>query len=448
LADRARCDRRRHGACGIGVAYENACAATGGHVTAGIEVVGADTLDEAVSAQARVSIRGLVLVTPRALKDVSYVLLALFGVLSVYLDMRWAVANDAFAFDFAGTLWDPAIAVLDGRSPYPAPLVSEVDIGNPGYYPPLLMLLVAPLTFVPWAVGAAIWTALLAGALVGTLYLLRVRDLRCYALMLISAPAVYGLIWANATLLLLPLVALAWRWRERWLRSGALVGLAIAVKLFLWPLLFWQLGTRRYRALGMAVAVAAAGVLVPWALIGFDGLASYPDLLRVAQEIYSLHGYSVATILGALGVETETATWGGLVLGGAIAVLAFAAGRRHHDEVSLSLALFAALIASPIVWEHYFALLLIPLAIARPRFSALWMILPLFYLPRSLPSPLLQPGDLDPGGAACCPPDGFPLSSWAISHAPPALWPALGHVLLAGIVIGLSAWAMTHRRTA
>lgn len=415
-------------------------------MTAGVEIASADARDEVVSPRARVSIRGLVLVAPRAVRDVSYVLLTLFGVLSVYLDMRWAVANDVFAFDFAGTLRDPAIAILDGRSPYPPPVVSEVDVGNPAYYPPLLMLLVAPLTFMPWAVGAAVWTALLAAALVGTLYLLGVRDLRCYALALISAPAVYGLIWANATLLLLPLVALAWRWREHFVRSGTLIGLAIAVKLFLWPLLFWQLGTRRYRAVGTAVAVAAAGVLVPWAAIGFDGLGSYPDLLRVAQEIYSLHGYSVATILGALGVETEPATWGGLALGGAIAVLAFVAGRRRYDDVSLSLAVLAALIASPIVWEHYFALLLIPLAIARPRFSGLWMILPLFYLPRIFPSPRLQLADIQPGGAECCPPDGFPLSSWAISHAPPALWPALGHVVLAGIVIGLSAWAMTHRK--
>jgi len=41
------------------------------------------------------------------------------------------------------------------------------------------------------------------------------------------------------------------------------------------------------------------------------------------------------------------------------------------DEVSISLAVLAAILGSPIVWEYYYALLLVPLAIVRPRFSGL-----------------------------------------------------------------------------
>jgi hypothetical protein len=36
--------------------------------------------------------------------------------------------------------------------------------------------------------------------------------------------------------------------------------------------------------------------------------------------------------------------------------------------------LAAALAASPIVWVHYFLLLLIPLALLRPRLSLLWFV--------------------------------------------------------------------------
>ena len=79
------------------------------------------------------------------------------------------------------------------------------------------------------------------------------------------------------------LVALASRWREFAFRVGAVLGVAIAAKLFLWPLIFWLLGTRRYRAALAASAAALAAILVPWAVIGFSGLASYPDLLRVAE---------------------------------------------------------------------------------------------------------------------------------------------------------------------
>jgi Glycosyltransferase family 87 len=419
--------------------------AEAGLVTAGLEVAGTPRSDDAAAEGRPVSLRGLALAAPLALRHVTYILLALSAVIWMYSDLRWGYDNGALAFDFLGTLWEPGVAILNGDSPYPPPVVSEVDVGNPGYYPPLLMVLVAPLTVLPWAVGAVLWTALIAAALVGTLYVLGVRDLRCYALALISAPVVNGLMWGNATLVLVFLVALVWRWRDHASRSAAVLGVAIAIKLFLWPLLFWQLGTRRYRPAAIALAVAVAGVLVPWAVIGFEGFLAYPDLLRVAQDVYALHGYSTATALGALGVETEAASWTGLVIGGAVGVMAFVAGRRGADDVSFSLAILAALVASPIVWEHYFAFLLVPLAIARPRFSALWIALPLFHFAQSLPAPTLTSSEIEPGGSACCPPEGMPLSAWVVSHAPPALWPVVGHAVLAATVIGLGARAMTRR---
>ena len=36
--------------------------------------------------------------------------------------------------------------------------------------------------------------------------------------------------------------------------------------------------------------------------------------------------------------------------------------------------LAAALVASPIVWSHYLVFLLVPIALARPRFDALWLV--------------------------------------------------------------------------
>jgi hypothetical protein len=403
-----------------------------------------DVLDETVLAPPSLSPREHPFVL-RALKAIVYFELVVSAVVLACLNVRWGYHNGALGFDFLGTLWEPAGAILDGESPYPPPLKSAVDVGNPAYYPPLLMLLVTPLTYLPWLLGAILWTGLLIAALLATLYVLGVRDKRCYALAVISAPVVNGVMWGNATLLLVLLVALAWRWRAHPWRSGILIGLGIAIKLFLWPLLFWQLGTRRYRAAATTTALAAIGVLVPWAVIGFDGFLAYPDLLRVAQEVYAVHGQSTATILGALGLETEPATRGGLAAGLAVGVLAFVVGRRGHDEASVSLGILAALAASPVVWEHYFAFLLIPIAIARPRFSALWMTLPLFQLALLLPAPRLGPGSTDPGGVACCPPDDVPFAAWIASHAPPPLWPALAHAALAAS-IGLAVWTITRRR--
>ena len=41
---------------------------------------------------------------------------------------------------------------------------------------------------------------------------------------------------------------------------------------------------------------------------------------------------------------------------------------------SLGLAIAAALVLSPIVWRHFFTLLLVPLALSRPRFDVAWLI--------------------------------------------------------------------------
>jgi hypothetical protein len=53
---------------------------------------------------------------------------------------------------------------------------------------------------------------------------------------------------------------------------------------------------------------------------------------------------------------------------------------RDRDVATLTLALAAGLAASPIVWIHYFVLLLVPLVLSRPRLSALWVV-PFAYAP-------------------------------------------------------------------
>ena len=383
----------------------------------------------------------------RAARNVSYVCAALLGLGYAVATITFAVQGDYLAFDFKGTLWDPAIAIREGASPYPAPTEREVDVGNPALYPPLLMLGVTPLTFLPWPVGAAIWIGVLGLSVVAALYALDVRDWRCYVFALIASPTVIGLGLANAGLLLVPLVALAWRWREQWARCGIIVGLAIASKLFLWPLLVWLLGTRRYRALGVAMLACGLGVLLPWALIGFSGLSAYPDLLRLAEELYAGHSYSVATMLSAIDDDPSFAVDAVLALGLAIAVASFYVGRRTPDcPTAISLALLAAVLGSPIVWPHYYALLLVPIAIARPRFAGLWVALSLFWVANRIEKKLFTESDLE-AREVCCPPDGVHVGVWLFNHSPPALWPAVGYASV-GVVLVAMAISSTRRSSA
>jgi hypothetical protein len=370
----------------------------------------------------------------------AYILVIAVGFIGAVMWIDVSFDNGVIGFDFEGTLWEPAVAIWNGLPPYPEPTVSEVEVGNPALYPPLLMVLVVPLTVMPLSLGTAVWIALLVAAIAATLALLGVRDLRCYALAFFSVPVVTGLIWGNATLLLVPLVALAWRWRDRWVLAGLCVGVGIAAKLFLWPLAFWLLGTRRYRAFAMAMASLVAGLLLPWALIGFDGWRAYPDLLDVAERVYAVHSYSIATMLSAVGVGTEAAVRLTLAVGIALAALAYVAGRKQHDAGALTFGIVAAILGSPIVWEHYYALLLVPVAIVSPRLSWLWAVLVLFFFTHGLPRPRLHASEVEPGGSACCRPPDVPSASWVFNHAPAGLWPALGHAAIVAVVGGTCFW--------
>lgn len=396
---------------------------------------------------ARMTAGGAAKALPLAARDLTYVLVAVSATWFAWLTVRWGFGMNVVGFDFEGTLWEPGRAILDGRNPYPEPVVSELEVGNPAVYPPLLMILAAPLASLSWNVAVALWIGVLATAVLGSLYIVGVRDVRCYALAFVSVPVLMGLMWGNATLLLVPLVALAWVWRDRWLYCGAVVALAVASKLLVWPLLVWLVAARRYRAAGVALGGTVAAILLPWALIGFRGIATYPELLRTTEDFFAVHSFSVATILSAFGADPWIAARGALAVGLAIAAAAFVVGRRGLDAESMTLAVLAAVLGSPIVWPFYFALLLVPLAIARPRFSAAWMMFPLFMVAVALPRPRMTASDLAPGGVACCRPEDVPRAVWIFNHAPSGLWPALGCAALAVAIVAV-AIAATRRQQA
>jgi hypothetical protein len=268
-----------------------------------------------------------------------------------------------------------AARVLDGASPY-------AFRGDETYaYPPLLAYLVAPLH--PLGAGAAtvVWTILSLAAIGLALWLLGVGDWRCYALAAVFPFTRSAVDLGTVAPLLLLAVAVAWRWRDRLADPAGASGVAVALKLFLWPLLAWLALTRRLRAAAVAVGCALAFVLVPWAVLGFKGLGGFSHLLRRLSDEEATSSYSVV----ALGVRAHLPETVAVVLSVLVAVALLAAAawiaREQGPELAvLTLALAAGLAASPIVWVHYFLLLLVPLALTSPRLSALWFV-PFAYYP-------------------------------------------------------------------
>jgi alpha-1,2-mannosyltransferase len=277
-------------------------------------------------------------------------------------------------------------AVLHGLSPYPA--VSALR-GDANYvYPPLLALLVAPFAALPLGPAVFLWTALLAVAIPTALFLLGVRDWRCYGVAFLWPPTREAIDTGALGPLLLLGVALAWRYRDRRpVVAAAAAAVTMTLKLFLVPLVVWLAATRRFRAALLAAAGALVLALGSWAVIGFDGLTAYPHLLRRLSQEEADRSYSLVAIGHRLGLPSSLAFALALVVGGALLAAAISVARRGDgDRLALSYAIAAALALTPIAWKHYFVLLLVPLALARPWFSLAWLV------PLALSAPIVPSG--------------------------------------------------------
>jgi hypothetical protein len=305
--------------------------------------------------------------------------IALLGVLPVLATIVLLIgaAHARPAFDFHGVVWQAGRDVLHGRSPYPPATRDALAIGNRFLYPAPLALLSVPFGLLPFAVAAAIFTAILVGATALALWLFDVRDWRCYGATLLSLPVEHDLRLGALTPLLLLAVAAAWRWRDRTGPAAAAVGAAVVAKLFLWPVLVWLVLTGRRRTAALAVAGGLVACLVGWAVIDFAGLRGYPHLLAVVSDIEQGSGYAPVAAGLALGLSSGASRLVSVAAGLGILVLA---ARADDERRTLGLAVLAALILSPVVWLHYFVLLFAPIALLRPRFSAVWLVPSLLWL--------------------------------------------------------------------
>ena len=75
---------------------------------------------------------------------------------------------------------------------------------------------------------------------------------------------------SHLTPVIMLLVAAAWRWRDTRGAPGVLVGLAVAIKFFVWPVGLWLAATRRVADAALAAAVAACSLLL---VLPFTSLA-------------------------------------------------------------------------------------------------------------------------------------------------------------------------------
>lgn len=285
-----------------------------------------------------------------------------------------SAADGTLGFDYKA--YDLAVDnLLAGRTMYD-PTATETGAFGLFFYPPPFALLVLPFTLLPLDTGVLAFTVLLVAASVAAIWLLPVSGRTRLVVGLLAAlswPLVYAIKLGQVGPLLLLTFALGWRWLDRPWGLGLSAALGTAIKLQ--PALVigwaWLAGRRRAAVIGAAAFLALAAVAT--LVAGPRSWLEEADLLgRVSKPVLTPHAFGVGRLLYEAGVPEGLATaahWLNLAL--VVLVTAFATLRASHVASYLAVVV-ASQFVSPVLWDHYALVLLLPAAwlIERGRWWA------------------------------------------------------------------------------
>jgi hypothetical protein len=179
----------------------------------------------------------------------------------------------------------------------------------------------------------------------------------------LSWPLAYSLKLGQVGPLLFLLFAAGWRWLDRPGRLGTVIALGTIVKLQPAILLGWAALTRRWRAIWAGLAVLVIAALLATLVTGLATWTDYVELLRrVSSPVTTAHNFTPGAIAFQLGVPESVASMIQLVsTAGAVVFTAWVAVKRPADVGYLTAATASQLL-SPLLWDHYAMLLLLPVA--------------------------------------------------------------------------------------
>jgi hypothetical protein len=176
-------------------------------------------------------------------------------------------------------------------------------------------------------------------------------------------PLLYSVKLGQVGPILYFLFAVGWRWLDEPVRLGASMGAGALVKLQPALLLGWAAVTRRWRAVAIGVAVIGVAVLASLVVVGVGAWVDYVELLRrVSSPVTTPHNFTPGAVLYQLGVSETLATVVQWVVVGLTVVVTVYAWFRVDAERSYLVTVVASQLVSPLLWDHYAMLLLLPVA--------------------------------------------------------------------------------------
>jgi len=282
--------------------------------------------------------------------------------------IAWA-ARDTLGYDFQAYV-KAAERLLAGQPLYDP----SVDVAG-GFaiflYPPPFAVAMIPFTWLPAGVGPIAWTAVLAVAYAAGCAILPVRPSARWTVLLLAGlcwPYLYSLKLGQVGPLLFLTFAAGWRWRDRPGLLGAAIAAGTIVKVQPALLFGWTLVTRRFRATAIGIAILVVAAVATTVVTGIGTWADYLAILgRVSAPVTTPHNFTLGALLYGAGVDLGAATiaqWAGV----AVTVVVVLYSWWRADEVtSYVTTVMASQLVSPLLWEHYAMLLLIPVALLLER---------------------------------------------------------------------------------
>ncbi len=263
-----------------------------------------------------------------------------------------AYANAAERLLHGTPLYDPSVNVAGGYAIY--------------LYPPPFVFLALPFSVLPASLAPAVWIGgMLVAFLVGAALLPLRAEVRWAIVLLggLSWPLAYSLKLGQVGPLLFLLFAAGWRWLDRPGRLGAVIALGTIVKLQPAILLGWAFLTGRRRAVAIALLILLGAGLLATLLTGFATWSDYVALLRrVSAPVTTAHNFTPGAIAFQLGAPEALASAIQLVATVCVIVVTVWTALRAPAEVSYLTAVTASQLLSPLLWDHYAMLLLLPVA--------------------------------------------------------------------------------------
>ena len=324
------------------------------------------------------------------------------GVAFAVLTIEASAASGTLGYDYRA--YDLAVdGLLAGRSMYDATVQQEGAFGL-FFYPPPFALVILPITLIPTETAVWLWVLLLAAATVAGIALLPVSERVRWAVLLLAAlswPLLYAIKLGQVGPVLLLLFAIGWRWMDRPWRLGLVMGLGTVIKIQPALLIGWAAFTGRRRAAILGVGFVAISAAIATVVAGPSSWVDLAELLgRVNRPIETPHAFGLGRLAFEAGLSETLALAIHWINFAAVVVVVALVVWRGSSVASYLAVVIASQFLSPVLWDHYALLLLLPVAWLLDR-GRWWAAL----IPLITSTPLFLFG--------LGPPIAYPVAFWA-----------------------------------